>query len=174
MRTCKNTLIASLLLSLFAGHSTYAEDSAARIIEQQYHSFPVLPLTPDQAFIVSTFDSARQKIFAEVQVRYADHCLRTLKIVNLPSNELLVQNLTGRRAEWQVILHRYEEAERILVEKRERENKKRLQQLNRELYYSEMELLIAKMRVAGGDEEADRWERELQQTKILDQLKSKR
>jgi hypothetical protein len=156
-----------LFILLFAVNNIYAEDSATRMIQQQYHCAPVLPLLPDQAAFAVGLDSSHQKIFAEVQVRYADHCLDLLQKLNLSTNKKLIQEINGLRAEWQVITNKYQEAISAA-------EKARRWQQELDLYFLKQETLISEMRVLGADESADRAEQELRHEQMLHALKNQK
>ena len=168
------TIVALSLLFMLQCSVLKANESTDRIISQIFQTHSILPLTPEEAYEVSTFDSSRQRIFAEVQVRYAQHYLTLLDKLDLSTNDKLVRNLKGLHAEWRVILHRYEEAERVSVEALAKAREEEATRRRREIYYQKQELNIAKLRTIGADRSADEFEEKLRHEQMLDQMKTKK
>jgi hypothetical protein len=144
-----------------------AEESAENIIYQRFQASPVLPLSLEEAYIVTTSGVLRQESFAKAQVYLANHYIELLGKVSLPTNISLLRELCRLRSEWRDVLYRIE---RDLYAKREAEQRRH----EREMHYLKAERIISELRAIGAYRDADEFEEKLRHEQLLDQMKTKK
>ncbi|MCL4306451.1 hypothetical protein KJZ99_11080 [bacterium] len=158
-------------VTLVSGQVTSPQiSSEERIIYQIFNVLPVIPISPNAAVEVTRFDSTRLLGYARLQVQAANRKIEILNDIDLPTTSSLIHPLEGAKAEWEVVVDRFEKAEGVRLAARAALIEKERKLNERELYYLQQELNIAKLRLLGANDKADRLELDLRHQQLTDPI----